>query len=370
MHTTGGAEHKMNFLQTAIDPQVVPAKSAMVRLPNTPNNNKWLVNVSGAASVEYTSRHDYIGKDGGDPESPITSQLIRALHVGYDEHIGVALSPDVLWYAVVSEVAAYVKNNAATFAHLFTSTPETKQKIVVNNDGLVKGATTKAQWDFVMDSQFREALVARIPGREASLWLQKFSTSTVESDVATLVAFMDAASPFYSYELRTRCGFPTVSLLGTVEDWVQLEGAVYALSDRFSGADIAPFWVRLLESTGQLRRWANSGNTGGDWPLEINKSRSGSGGTSANGWILDFVMYWRREKEFGLLHSANPKYPASLNTGMFPSHVSCVDFVWQYLGEQYPMRFVGGVLGADIALPKIEPVYVPRLGYAIVGATA
>jgi hypothetical protein len=48
---------------------------------------------------------------------------------------------------------------------------------------------------------------------------------------------------------------------------------------------------------------------------------------------------------------------------MFPSHVSTVPFVWDYVGTRYDMTFAAGVTGVDF---DDDTFLAPRLGYAVV----
>ena len=70
-------------------------------------------------------------KESGDPESygPNSSLLIYALNTCYDFHLPFALSPEVIWYTIISEIATCVKKDPETYAHLYTTTPKEKQKI-------------------------------------------------------------------------------------------------------------------------------------------------------------------------------------------------------------------------------------------------
>jgi hypothetical protein len=57
----------------------------------------------------------------------------------------------------------------------------------------------------------------------------------VESNVASLVAFMDAASPYYDCHVMSLGGIPRVVLFGEAADYRRLLTAARELARLFSG---------------------------------------------------------------------------------------------------------------------------------------
>jgi hypothetical protein len=95
------------------------------------------------------------------------------------------------------------------------------------------------------------------------------------------------------------------------------------------------------------------------------KYNSDSGSPWVTGWINAFFAF-----TYGP-DGATPKenyrwkeqrHDAKILPDMFPSHVSCVPFVWEYFGRNIDMTFAAGILGVD----NNDGLLAPRLGFTVV----
>ncbi|WP_406297275.1 DUF4419 domain-containing protein [Embleya sp. NBC_00888] len=105
--------------------------------PAEVGNRRFLrVVVGGSARFHHCSTDRLVGWPSDAPEvtEPSSSLLLRALHMCFSAHLPLSLSPDVLWYAVVHEVAVHVRLDPDTHASLFTDTPGQRQTITVRDD--------------------------------------------------------------------------------------------------------------------------------------------------------------------------------------------------------------------------------------------
>ncbi len=373
----------MDFAFRADDIRITPTHTPL--LP-TADARAWLAETMNfpIAGFEYVSRDsvlpslDVLGEEYGwtrrdgtevkirDRDGPgIASQLVRAIHEGYARHTAVVLRPEVIWYAIVNQVSRYVKDNSDRFASVFTAVPGQKQHIEILADFMVKGAPvdghTDANWSRVC-RLFRGALIDRVPGNALELWLPKFSTSTDESDAATLVCFMDAASKYYSYGMTTMCGFPSVALAGTPSDWALLVRSAAQLARQVSGPDIERWWMHLLKTLDRIGTAAcGDADHDGEFIRALYKIPGGSGGPRSSGWLVDFVLYDMRGKLRTSSHVRGGFSGDQIASNEFPSYVNTVDVMWTYYREKIPLKFAGGVTGVDLE----HGAYVPRLGYAV-----
>jgi hypothetical protein len=71
-----------------------------------------------------------------------------------------------------------------------------------------------------------------------------FSTTGPVEQIANRVYLMDMMQNYFNYVLRTRCGIPKITLLGTAEDWVELKNKAEKLLSLF-GNDLQ-FWSQKL----------------------------------------------------------------------------------------------------------------------------
>lgn len=291
-----------------------------------------------------------------------TSLLFQVLNRCYDHHHRVALRPEVVWFMISNTVATCVKKNPDDYAAIFTTTPGTKQKVVVSIDHFVYGRPNDwAAGISQFDAKMRELVPSNIP----DLMLPDFSTADANANVALLVSFLDAASPFYDYGMSTCCGFPAIRVDGTVEDWQAMVDRVPQLAAKFPPLDAYFFHV-----LGVLKRIVRTLEHPDDPDMDFWRSMfkigGGSGGPYINGWITSFIGYTeahdgqRLRKPESLAWSVTRSF-GGLTTGDLPSHVATVPFEWDYLGTKIPMLWQAGVMGCEV----IDGFYTPTLGFRV-----
>ena len=286
---------------------------------------------------------------------------VQAIHQGYAAHVPLALRPETLWYFIVHEVAEFIRQNADKYAHLFTDKPGEKQKIVVRDDSLRYDAPS----DWMRSINLvRDPLAARITYRTMGLFLPHFTTSTIESDTALLVTLMDVVSPYYKFEWQTRCGVPQIRLEGEAQDWTNLYDHAAELATAFPG--LAGYFKDLLPVLRTIAETAAGTTPDEDFWRAIYKHDDGSGGPYVTGWITAFFAYVQTERVAKLKEQFDWRSQMNgwggFKTNEFPSHISRVNFVWDYYGDRYNMAFAAGVTGVDYD----DAFLSPRLGFAVV----
>ncbi|MFJ9610713.1 DUF4419 domain-containing protein [Kitasatospora sp. NPDC101176] len=307
--------------------------------------------------------------DGGEGEDePTWSLLLRAVHQAFCAHLPLSLSPDVLWYAVVHEVAVHVRLNAEAYAGVFGSAPTTaadaapgpvpgtRRPIVVRDDSLLG---PDPDWSRSI-RLVREPLAEAIGAELVDLFQPSFSTTTPDDVSSALVALMDAVSPYCDFQWLSLCGIPRVRLEGTAADWSLLAEQASGLARRFTLLD--PWFAELLPVLDEIAATAAGGPVDEDFWRSLYKWESESGGPYVSGWITAFFAHtrwstgprprtdfrwWGREHVF--------------TENAFPSHVSQVRFEWRQPAGPRRMAFVAGVLGVE----RDGDYLRPRLGHAV-----
>ncbi|MFU9033156.1 MULTISPECIES: DUF4419 domain-containing protein [Streptomyces] len=280
---------------------------------------------------------------------PTTSLLLRALHTCFTAHLPLSLSPDLLWYAVVHEVAVHVRLNPKTYEGIFTETPGHRQTITVRDD------LAPLNWERSINL-VQQPLRARIGDEVADLFQPAFSTTTDTDATAMLVALMDVVSPYYRFRWATLCGIPRIRLEGTDRDWRLLAARVRELAEWFE--ELRPWFTALQPVLDAI--WATASGWGIDQKFwrSLYKWESASGGDRVTGWITAFFAHRytddgpRPKQSFG---------PGTTTEDEFPSHVSRVPFRWETPTETLDMAFLGGVLGIE----REEEWIRPQLGHAV-----
>lgn len=250
-----------------------------------------------------------------DLDGPIIhNSYLNYLNVAWGSHLGIVLSPDVVWYTLVSELAQVVKADPEAYRSHFTPY-QGKTEILVN-------ATPQGVIDM---SALMDALRALVPGGLTELFLPEFSTNDRRAKLALSAAFADVASPYYSYAMII-CGIPSVRMTGTQEDWQKLcwnwdrlSGFVFPslrtwtyrvsklldrLADQFRKPD--PRFMKMIFTES----------------LDERSAPCSSPSHLRFGWWFEFY----REK------------PATFHIESYPPHVANVNYSCRETGDQFQLR--------------------------------
>ncbi|MFF2077486.1 DUF4419 domain-containing protein [Kitasatospora sp. NPDC058162] len=305
-------------------------------------------------------RPEFSAPEPAEPE-PTWSLLLRAAHTAFAEHLPLSLSPDVLWYAVVHEVAVHVRMYPPRYRALFGAADRSRV-LVVRDDTLVGG---DADWARSV-RLVREPLTAALGAELVELFRPGFSTTTPDDEASALVALMDVVSPYYDFRWETRCGIPRIRLEGTAEDWALLADRVDVLAERFDW--LVPWFAELRPVLAEIAATAAGGPVDEGFWRSLYKWESVSGGPLVTGWLTAFFAHTqtpdgpRLRQTFCWREAAGTSYHRdAFAVNDFPSHLSTVPFVWDLLGVERSMVLVGGVLGIE----RDGEFLRPRLGHAV-----
>jgi hypothetical protein len=292
----------------------------------------------------------------------------------------VCLSPDIVWLTLMQGLAHHVNQHAEKLRKHFVS-HDGKLTLIVVQDDFVMGSEAN-RWPVVF-STFSRAIHDYI-GDKHRLIVADFSTTTALSRAASEVALLDTVQSFFSFEVHTRCGIPTITLEGTIEDWRAISRRVRELRNLGLG-----FWVDALEPILEKFVATAGGHIDRAFWESIYKwnGPAGSGSPYVSGWIRDFFPYLtnptvKLAREIHAMlgndpHSAKLKEPPFIRNPWlgpahsprgpgrddFPALPSRAPFIWNYLGREFPMQFVGGLVGV-----RQDPESLclrPEIGWAI-----
>ena len=353
----------------------IPGCTATTAPTKTLRTQEFLGNVIKSNKLEYLSHPETLNLDGSSP----ISHLFFAAHNCFAKHLPLALAPEVLMYTVLHELAITVKQNPDDYRSLFTSS-DAKETIEVIHDGLVKGDPT-SPWHETMP-MFEQALGKGVPSEVLQHALPSFSTHTAITRASSMVAFMDMASPYYDYVVRTRCGIPKIRLLGLPSDWEKLYSACAKLAPLFD-KHLSTYFEYLLPVLAKIADQANALEPFDNafWASAY-KHLSGSGTDKMTGWLSSFLNYVvaedgsfvPKEPKLTVLLGGSSIYDwqsavsrnsswgtPGIERNQIPKHVSSTDFLWKYMGTDILMTFLGGILSIE----NVDGYVTPQLGFAV-----
>jgi hypothetical protein len=222
-------------------------------------------------------------------------------------------------------------------------------------------------------AQFEGAMRSRVPSDILDVMVPKFTTSNPNTDMTLLIAFLDAASSFYGYSMMTLCGFPSIRIEGTVEDWTSILTRIARIKELIPVlADYCDTITPIVEQIAFTVSCKPEEVPTAFWK-SMYKVNGGSGGPYINGWLTSFVAYvcGRKDKGMTLRSKEDLDWTVGgsfrgLHTYNFPSHISTVPFVWNYLGAEIPMSWQAGIIGCEVR----DGHYTPVLGFRVVELNA
>jgi hypothetical protein len=331
---------------------------------------------------------------GGQSQHPDGQQMlsrghrhgfIAAVTAAFADHYPLKLRPQHFWLLITQAVATHVDLNAEAVRESWVA-HEGKQKLKVRCDEFTLG-DGENDWASVVSGKpdcFATQIAANTVEGVAEARAPGFSGTAAAEDIAQKIVVMDICKNYFSYGMMTMCGFPQITLDGTVEDWLLLRESAERLLTRCE-PEFAACWAKsllpVLDKFSAARKgeevdamfWNSMCKLGGT---------HGSGATTwFNGWFNIFFPYInRRENEFCQPYSPDQRYVSTEDVGndankhtgerargpdceTFGSGMSQAPVEWEYYGEKIPLEFNAGFIGAAQDVETLE--ITPNVGWYI-----
>ena len=320
-----------------------------------------LGNLVPGCAIEHAQSAGLVDADSPPLGDLGRSLFFHALAACFTNHHPFGLRPEVLGYLINHEIAITVKRHPEAYRSLFTRLASGKQEIEVRDDRLCPGQPSP--WAEAIAS-FEAPLRLQVPDGIIDAMMPAYSTAGEAARVASLIAFMDAAQPFYDYTVHSYCGIPRIALFGTRDDWRRLLASAAKLAEQFD-QHLATYFARVLPVLARIADQADPRvATDESFWVSIYKLDSASGGDRITGWSGNFVHYANSINGKGAARTyANDDL---LPVSILPTHISTVPFRWKLLTRQLDMQLAAGVL----ALDDIDGFLTPGLSFAVLHAPA
>lgn len=194
-------------------------------------------------------------------------------------HLGIVITPDIIWYTILSEFAFIVKSLPETFRHIFANSTNKKTLIV-------KAGGNEMPLDKLVDLLKTEVPI------DTSTFFPNFEF-TKNSQFAFLATFCDICSPYYDYSMML-CGFPFIKVKGTIDDWKLLKDHWVNLKNIIKNADMTKLdkiaiWETNIDNT--LNNILSNFDDKNFWEKIFSLKKCGSGHqTEASGWLTELFV--------------------------------------------------------------------------------
>jgi len=288
-----------------------------------------------------------------------SGDFVGAIHMAYDHHYPLVISPDHLWLFLLQGFSIHVHTHAEELRESFV--PHSgSEALNVRRDDFIPGNPDNA-WQEVVAELFSQ-IKERAKGHFVESAAQPFSTTDVNEQTAFQIALLGIYGKYFSYNLHTMCGIPSIRLEGTVADWQDLRQRV----DLFSGYGLED-WLAVLRPILDEFVQAASGNANREFWRSIYKDvHLGSGGPYLTGWIVKLMPYIFSGGQMVLnpyldWQPGDSRKPMTLS--QLPRQILSVPFTWMLMEQSHQMHFYSGFMGI-----QQDPETLglrPQIGWAI-----
>ena len=225
------------------------------------------------------------------------NSFLGTIHFAYAQHRPLVLSPDDIWLTICQGFGHHVAMNTEEFESrlLVDGHPDT---IRVRNDSLVHESAE--DWNDLI-AGFDQAVLSYAKGEILTEINQNFSTTTPIVSAAYQVTVLDAVKSYFDFVGESGCGIPTITLLGTMDDWQKL----YNDLDLFDAYGLE-FWTAELRPVIKEFICAVKGKPNVEFWKSIYKEVTAYGSSTITGWVLKFFPYLEIDERQGEIDWENP----------------------------------------------------------------
>ena len=317
--------------------------------------------------------------------------FLQAAVTAFSEHYPLIIRPQHIWIMILQVVAEHVNRNSVELRSKWISTPSpattegdksTKITLVVSrpsfslgqpNDwaGVVMRTSTTDNADGEDDSFLKQIQDHTLDGvfDEIMIGDMLSNTTTVEK-ISMGITVMDALQCYFDYIVRTLCGFPSITLEGSLNDWKLIRTKAELLIRGRCLSSFADQWLvtllPILDKFVSEYEAASIASTADSifWNSMIKRGgRGGSGGMSwFNGWINIFFPYLKENEDNEFAYVPYEEAVFSLpenrtigededelegkNVNSYPEGLSSAPVKWLYFSKKIPLEFRSGFVCA------------------------
>jgi len=314
--------------------------------------------------------------------------FIDAIALAFDNHLPLSLRPEHFWTLILQGVAAHMndKDNAEVLRAKFVK-HEGRKVLKVIRDSFVLGKPVN-DWAGVV-AEFDDQIAANVVPTAAGAMETLFSSTTAIEKTCGAVCVMSAMQKFFDYKLCTRCGFPSITLEGSLTDWKLLRLKAQTLIRSHCLPDLGKRWLPAMLPV--LDRFVRQYQSPKDVDVNFWQSMCKRGGTLGsggytwlNGWFNVFLPYlkdnvpnafcapyspsegYAKEKlkvnEYSHFRGGIPDGVRGPDVQDLPSSVVTAPVMWEYLDKKIPLEFKSGFLGVE---QREDGAVAPCLGWYI-----
>ena len=290
--------------------------------------------------------------------------LVDVATIAYNKHHDLVWRPDDVWQAILTQFSLYVTHNSEKLRDRFVDFKGKRQLEIE-----AFGTLFTVDFGNLARRMVDEQIVKNIKDPSIADWLiPKFTTTTENDRIVASISMMATLQSYFEYELILLCGLPSITLLGSVDDWKLLRGKVDRLLEFDTKDGLMKKWLELLtvvlDEFVETKRGVDNMEF---WDRICHYEGGGSGPTYLSGWITTFAVFdkdgkWqgdtREVQHFGEIIKTD--WPA-IDTQDVPSGATAVPVLIDDNGTEYEGHMIAGHLAYD----GIDTTVQPRADWCI-----
>lgn len=213
--------------------------------------------------------------------------LLYAVHTAFSNHYPIAFSPDIIWHVILQGVSRHINNSPEEHRHLFVTFAD-KQMIEIYRPDLsldnLRGVAAAVPG--IVD-EFVARMGEHVTPAYLKVFQADFSTTTPVDKTVAAITCLEAFSPYFDLFMGCACGFPQVTVTGSVLDWRTLRSKVIEIEELFAVSDETnlTWWTSKLKQVVDYFILAAEGNPDIECWKRMYKHISTYGADTFNGWI-------------------------------------------------------------------------------------
>ena len=284
--------------------------------------------------------------------------IVRA----YAEHRPLVLSPDMVWLLISQGFARYVNAHSDELRNQIVSHTEKMDLVVETKKNLLY---EDADWKKLI-AGFAAQINEYTKGDVAKTITADFTTTGVTERIVSQVTLMETVKTYFDYVVHYMgCGIPSITLMGTPQDWQkvlekteQLEK--YGMGDWFKSLKpILTEFIKASEGKPNQAFWQNMVKKENPDKLVGNKVCDFRKPTVLDGWMLKLFP-----DENGQTLDQVP------HIHEMPSERVYVDFRYQVIDiangnviVDTPMELIAGYIGTEV--DTLTHALTPKMGWMV-----
>ncbi|GAB7360174.1 hypothetical protein MBLNU230_g7936t1 [Neophaeotheca triangularis] len=278
--------------------------------------------------------------------SPSENGLVYAAWHAYSKHHHLVLRPEDVWFSILAQLSFYINAHAEELRSFF-----------VDHEGQEELEAISEVADFgALAVQMTELMGKKVVDPGLREWVApSFSTTTHDDTVVGAVLFMGAMQKYFSFGMMVTCGLPSVTLLGSVDDWrdiLQRLDKIDQLGEEpkhFANMlrPILTYMVMTFEHPA-------SAKVDAFWNRIVHHNYMGSGTDYLSGWLTAFC-YWDEEgtakrpsEDLNIDLFRDKGYPIVFMDAI-PVGYASVPVKVNDMGHQFDATMVAGLVGIAAA---------------------